>query len=156
MKLKVDQEADALYLALREAPASRSEEIAPGMIPDYDEQDRVVGARCCTCRSGRPKRRPTGCCSSRSLKAVEPRSERKRCPAPPLTASSSTRLTRSPRVAGATTGRREPSILAEGRRAAGYVAVQGPLTAPASSSRLRWSIRSAGASRPGAMRAIPA
>lgn len=43
MKLKVDQQADALYLTLSEAPASRSEEISPGIIIDYDEQDRVVG-----------------------------------------------------------------------------------------------------------------
>ena len=43
MKLKVDQKADALYLSLTEAPASRSEEVSPGIIVDYDEQDRVVG-----------------------------------------------------------------------------------------------------------------
>ena len=43
MKLKVDQQADALYLSLSEAPASRSEEVSPGIIVDYDEQERVVG-----------------------------------------------------------------------------------------------------------------
>jgi uncharacterized protein YuzE len=43
MKLKVDQQADALYLTLSEAPASRSEEVSPGIIIDYDEQDHVVG-----------------------------------------------------------------------------------------------------------------
>jgi len=43
MRLKVDQQADALYLALGEASASRSEEVSPGIIVDYDEQDRVVG-----------------------------------------------------------------------------------------------------------------
>ena len=43
MKLKVDQQADALYLSLSDAPASRSEEVSPGIIVDYDEQDRVVG-----------------------------------------------------------------------------------------------------------------
>lgn len=43
MKLKVDQQADALYLTLSEAPASRSEEISPGIIVDYDDQDRVIG-----------------------------------------------------------------------------------------------------------------
>ena len=43
MKLKVDQQADALYLSLTEVPASRSEEVSPGIIVDYDEQDRVVG-----------------------------------------------------------------------------------------------------------------
>jgi uncharacterized protein YuzE len=43
MKLKLDQQADALYLTLSEAPASRTEEVSPGIILDYDEQDRVVG-----------------------------------------------------------------------------------------------------------------
>jgi len=43
MKLKVDHEADALYLTLSEAPASRSEEVSPGIILDYDDRDRVVG-----------------------------------------------------------------------------------------------------------------
>ena len=43
MKLKVDQQADALYLSLSEAPASRSEEVSPGIIVDYDDQNRVVG-----------------------------------------------------------------------------------------------------------------
>jgi uncharacterized protein YuzE len=43
MRLKVDHQADALYLTLSEAPASRSEEVSPGIIVDYDEQDRVVG-----------------------------------------------------------------------------------------------------------------
>jgi uncharacterized protein YuzE len=43
MKLKVDQQADALYLSLSDAPASRSEEVSPGIIVDYDEHNRVVG-----------------------------------------------------------------------------------------------------------------
>ena len=43
MRLKVDQQADALYLTLSEVPASRSEEVSPGILVDYDEQDRVVG-----------------------------------------------------------------------------------------------------------------
>ena len=43
MKLKVDQQADALYLSLSDKQASRSEEVSPGIIVDYDDQDRVVG-----------------------------------------------------------------------------------------------------------------
>lgn len=43
MRLKVDQQADALYLSLSEAPAARSEEVSPGILVDYDAQDRVVG-----------------------------------------------------------------------------------------------------------------
>jgi len=42
-KLKVDQQADALYLTLGEAPASRTDEVSPGVLVDYDDQDRVVG-----------------------------------------------------------------------------------------------------------------
>ncbi|MEP0775776.1 MAG: DUF2283 domain-containing protein [Acidobacteriota bacterium] len=43
MKLKVDQQADALYLTLGEEVATRTEEVAPGILLDYDDQDRVVG-----------------------------------------------------------------------------------------------------------------
>ncbi|MBI3392267.1 MAG: DUF2283 domain-containing protein, partial [Nitrospirae bacterium] len=43
MKLKVDHEVDALYLSLGEAPAAESEEVAPGIIVDYDEKGRAVG-----------------------------------------------------------------------------------------------------------------
>lgn len=43
MKLKVDEQADALYLTLREAPAVRSEEVSPGIIVDYDDENNVVG-----------------------------------------------------------------------------------------------------------------
>jgi uncharacterized protein YuzE len=43
MTLKVNQKADALYLSLTDAPASRSEEVSPGIIVDYDDQDRAVG-----------------------------------------------------------------------------------------------------------------
>ena len=43
MKLKVDQQADALYLTLSEAPSCRSEEVSPGIVVDYDDQGRAVG-----------------------------------------------------------------------------------------------------------------
>ena len=43
MKLKVDEQADALYLSLGEAPAAQSDEVAPGIIVDYDAQGRAVG-----------------------------------------------------------------------------------------------------------------
>lgn len=43
MKLKIDQEADALYLSLTDAPVARSEEVAPGIIVDYDAHEQVVG-----------------------------------------------------------------------------------------------------------------
>ncbi|MCS6774803.1 MAG: DUF2283 domain-containing protein [Thermoflexales bacterium] len=43
MKIRVDQQADALYLSLSDEPAHSSEEVSPGVILDYDEQHRVVG-----------------------------------------------------------------------------------------------------------------
>jgi uncharacterized protein YuzE len=43
MKLKVDQQADALYLLLSDAPSGRSEEVSPGIVVDYDDEGRVVG-----------------------------------------------------------------------------------------------------------------
>ena len=42
MKLKVDHEADALYLSLGDVPASESKEVALGIIVDYDEKGQVV------------------------------------------------------------------------------------------------------------------
>jgi uncharacterized protein YuzE len=43
MKLKIDEQADALYLTLGEAPVNRTEDVLPGIIVDYDNQDHVVG-----------------------------------------------------------------------------------------------------------------
>ena len=43
MKLKIDEEADALHLQLADVPVVESEEVAPGVIVDYDAADQVVG-----------------------------------------------------------------------------------------------------------------
>ncbi|MBT3232066.1 MAG: DUF2283 domain-containing protein [Calditrichaeota bacterium] len=43
MKLKIDLEADALYLTLQDEPASESEEVASGIILDYSADGKVVG-----------------------------------------------------------------------------------------------------------------
>ena len=43
MRVKVDKEADALYFRLDESRIVESEEIRPGVIVDYDENDQVVG-----------------------------------------------------------------------------------------------------------------
>ncbi len=43
MRLKIDKENDTLYLRLNEAPVIESEEVQPGVIFDFDENDRVVG-----------------------------------------------------------------------------------------------------------------
>lgn len=43
MKLKVDPEADALYLRLDDSRIIESEEVAPGVVLDFNEQNQVVG-----------------------------------------------------------------------------------------------------------------
>jgi len=43
VKLKVDEQSDALYLRLNESAIVESEEVQPGVILDYDAQGRVVG-----------------------------------------------------------------------------------------------------------------
>ena len=43
MRLKVDHEADALYLSLSKKPAKESEEVSPGIVVDFDENGRAVG-----------------------------------------------------------------------------------------------------------------
>ena len=43
MKLKIDKEADALYFQLDETAVVESEEVQPGVILDFDKEDRVVG-----------------------------------------------------------------------------------------------------------------
>lgn len=43
MKLHVDHEADALYLRLDDSAIVESEEVAPGVMLDYNEQNEVVG-----------------------------------------------------------------------------------------------------------------
>lgn len=43
MKLRIDHEADALYLSLGDSPAASSEEAAPGLIVDFNADGRTVG-----------------------------------------------------------------------------------------------------------------
>ena len=43
MRLKVDPEADALYLRLDESKIVESQEVAPGVVLDFNEQNQVVG-----------------------------------------------------------------------------------------------------------------
>jgi uncharacterized protein YuzE len=43
MKLTVDPEVDALYLRLNETDIADSEQVASGVVLDYDAQDNVVG-----------------------------------------------------------------------------------------------------------------
>ena len=43
MKLRIDEEADALHLELVNVPVEESDEVAPGVIVDYDKSNQVVG-----------------------------------------------------------------------------------------------------------------
>lgn len=43
MKLRIDQEADALYLRLDDSTIVESEEVSPGVVLDYNEAKEVVG-----------------------------------------------------------------------------------------------------------------
>jgi uncharacterized protein YuzE len=43
MKLTVDPKADALYLRLNDAEIIDSEQVAAGVVLDYDAKDNVVG-----------------------------------------------------------------------------------------------------------------
>jgi len=43
MRLHVDREADALYLRLDDSEIVESEEVSPGVVLDFNEQDQVVG-----------------------------------------------------------------------------------------------------------------
>ena len=41
MKLNIDEEADALHLQLVDVPVVESEEVAPGVIVDYDSANQA-------------------------------------------------------------------------------------------------------------------
>ena len=43
MKVRFDEAADALYIRLDEAPIEESEEVSPGIVLDFDAENRVVG-----------------------------------------------------------------------------------------------------------------
>jgi uncharacterized protein YuzE len=43
MRVRFDQETDALYIRLDEAAVSGTEEVSPGVMLDFDAENRVVG-----------------------------------------------------------------------------------------------------------------
>ncbi len=43
MKLKVDENADALYLRLDDSKIVESEEVSPGVVLDFNDENQVVG-----------------------------------------------------------------------------------------------------------------
>jgi len=56
MKLKVDREADAVYLRLADGKIVESEQVAPGIIVDFDSQERVVGLEVLNVSKRAPRR----------------------------------------------------------------------------------------------------
>jgi uncharacterized protein YuzE len=54
MKLEYDSQVDAAYIRLSKAEVSDSEEVRPGVVVDYDAQDRVVGIEILHVRKERP------------------------------------------------------------------------------------------------------
>ena len=43
MKMKYYSDTDSLYIDLSERPSSESLEVAPGIVLDFDDQNRIVG-----------------------------------------------------------------------------------------------------------------
>lgn len=43
MRIKIDKDSDTLYFRLDENRVVESEEVRPGVVLDFDENDRVVG-----------------------------------------------------------------------------------------------------------------
>jgi len=43
MKIHFDEEADALYLRLDDAPVIESQEVSAGIVLDFDDRRQVVG-----------------------------------------------------------------------------------------------------------------
>ena len=43
MKLKIDREADALYLNLDDSKVVESEEVSPGIVIDLNAKNQIVG-----------------------------------------------------------------------------------------------------------------
>jgi len=43
MKVTIDKDADALYIRLSNTQIYDSEEVKPGVILDYDDQDNLIG-----------------------------------------------------------------------------------------------------------------
>ena len=43
MRVRVDHKADAVYLNLTDREIAKSEEVADGIVVDYDAQGRIVG-----------------------------------------------------------------------------------------------------------------
>ena len=70
MRLHVDKEADALYLRIDDSKIIESEEIAPGVIVDYDRKKAVVGVEVLYLSKRTPKSKARKYPSSRASAAL--------------------------------------------------------------------------------------
>ena len=43
MKLRIDKKSDALYLRLDDSSITESQEVSPGVVLDFNENNQVVG-----------------------------------------------------------------------------------------------------------------
>jgi len=59
LKIKIDRKADALYFALDDSPVMESDEVSPGIIIDYNEQNEIVGIEILHLSKRSPRLKPT-------------------------------------------------------------------------------------------------
>ncbi|MHB0872376.1 MAG: DUF2283 domain-containing protein [Acidithiobacillus ferrooxidans] len=71
MLVRVDREADAVYLELTSAPIEESEEVADGVVLDYDKDGNLVGIEILWMPRKKAARMPYGI--SMSLPELAPR-----------------------------------------------------------------------------------
>lgn len=55
MKLKVDEKADALCLRLDDSKIAESEEVSPGVVLDFNEENQVLGVEILNLSKRTPK-----------------------------------------------------------------------------------------------------
>jgi len=56
MKLRIDRDADALYLRIADTKIIESEQVGPGVIVDFDSKNRVVGVEVLNASKRLPRR----------------------------------------------------------------------------------------------------
>lgn len=54
VKVRYDPESDAAYVRLNDADIVDSEEVRPGIVIDYDRENRIVGIEILSVRRSRP------------------------------------------------------------------------------------------------------
>jgi len=59
MRVRIDQEADAVYIELTDRVIENSEEVSGGIVVDFDKEGRVVGVEIWTLPRRPGTRRPS-------------------------------------------------------------------------------------------------